>query len=122
MNKSTAKAEIFPNGESNRARRGHEFAPGALLALIPGLYETEDTPLAEKMLYAHYFVGGCDWYVAELDHETGLAFGHADLGMGFPEWGYFDLVEMERTVVHELFVIERDLHFTPQTAKEVGIA
>jgi len=122
MNKSTAKMEIFPNGESNRARRGHEFVPKALLARTPGLYETEDTPLAEKTLYAHYFVGGCDWYVAELDHETGLAFGHADLGMGFPEWGYFDLAELERTVVHELFVIERDIHFTPQTAKELGLA
>ena len=113
---------IFPNGESNRARRGHEFVPGAQLAGIPGLYETEDTPLAEKMLHIHYFIGGCDWYVAEIDHETGLAFGHADLGMGFPEWGYFDLVEMESTVANELFVIERDIHFTPQTAKELGIS
>jgi len=42
--------------------------------------------------------------------------------MGFPEWGYFDLVEMEKTVAHELLVIERDIHFTPQKAKELGIA
>ncbi len=74
------------------------------------------------MLYIHYFVGGCDWYVAEIDHETGLAFGHADLGMGFPEWGYFDLIEMESTVANELFVIERDIHFRPQTAKELGMS
>ena len=47
----------------------------------------------------------------------GLAFGHADLGTGFPEWGYFDLVEMEKTIVQELFVIERELHFTSNTAK-----
>ena len=113
---------IFPNGERNRARRGHEFIPGSLLAGIPGLYETENTPLADKRLHVHYFVGGCDWYVAELDHKTGLAFGHADLGMGFPERGYFDLVEMEQTNVQELFVIERELHFTSQTAKELGIA
>jgi hypothetical protein len=122
MNEATTKTKLFPNGESNRARRGHEFAPGALLARIPGLYETEDTPLPEKTLYIHYFIGGSDWYVAEIDHETGLAFGHTDLGLGFPEWGYFDLAELERTVVHELFVIERDIDFTPQTAKELGLA
>ena len=69
-----------------------------------------------------YFVGGHDWNVAELDYETGLAFGHADLSMGYPEWEYFDLVEMEKTIAHEVIVIERDLHFRPQTAKELGIA
>ena len=106
---------IFPNGECNKTRRGHEFILGSLLAGIPDLYETEDTPLAEKLLHVHYFVGGCDWYVAKLDHETGLAFGHADLGMGFPEWGYFDRVELEQTIVQELFVIERELHFTAKT-------
>jgi len=110
---------IYPNGESNRARRGHEFVPGALLAGIPGLHDTEHTPLAQKMLHIHYFVGGCDWYVAELDHETGLAFGYADLGCG--EWGYFDLVEMEKTIAHGWLVIERDIHFRPRTAKELGI-
>jgi ribosomal protein L40E len=116
------EAMIFPAGELNRARRGHKFMPGALLPRIPGLYETEATPLAEKVMYIHYFVAGCDWYVAELDHETGLAFGYADLGMGCPEWGYFDLAELERTVAHELFVIERDLHFTPKKARELGLA
>ena len=29
---------------------------------------------------------------------------------------------MEQTIVQELFVIERELHFTSQTAKELGIA
>ena len=93
-----------------------------MLKSIPALYATEDISLAEKTLHAHYFLGACDWYVAELDPETGLAFGHAALGMGFPEWGYFNLVEMEVTVAHEWLVIERDLHFTPQTSQELGIA
>jgi len=44
--------------------------------------------------------------------------------MGFPEWGYFNLVEMEATVVNDWVVIERDVHFTPRTALELelGIA
>jgi hypothetical protein len=115
-------AQLFPTGESNRRRRGHAFVTSSMLKTIPALYATEDTSLAEKTLHAHYFLGACDWYVAELDPETGLAFGHADLGMGFPEWGYFNLVELEQTVVHGWLVIERDLHFTPCTTLELGIA
>jgi hypothetical protein len=115
-------AQLFPTGESNRRRRGHAFLTSSMLKTIPALYATEDSLLAEKTLHAHYFLGACDWYVAELDPETGLAFGHADLGMGFPEWGYFNLVEMEATLVHEWLVIEREVHFTPRTALELGIA
>ena len=34
------------------------------LAKIPGLYETEGIPLKDKLIYLHFFIGGCDWYVA----------------------------------------------------------
>ncbi len=117
-----AHATLFPSGERNRRRRGHDFVTGSMLQRIPLLYATEDTPLPGKTLYVHYVVGACDWYVAELDPTTGRAFGYADLGMGCPEWGYFDLVEMEETVVHGWIVIERDVDFTPTTAGELGIA
>lgn len=63
-----------------------------------------------------------DLSILGVDPETGIAFGHADLGMGFPEWGNFDLIEMEATLVHEWLVIERDVHFTPPTALELDIA
>ncbi len=115
-------AQLFPQGERNRRRRGHAFITGAILLKVPALYATEDTPLPEKTLFAHFFVRACDWYVCELDPATGRAFGYADLGMGSPEWGYFDLVEMEETVVHGWMVIERDLDFTPTTARELGLA
>ena len=36
---------------------------------IPRLYETENTPLKDKLIYLHFFVGGCDWYIAEYDGE-----------------------------------------------------
>jgi hypothetical protein len=116
------EALIFPAGESNRARRRHKFFSPTVLARIPRLRGTLDTPLAEIVIYLHYFVGNSDWYVAELDPATGLAFGYADLGMGTPDWGYFDLVELEKTVVNGLFVIERELQFTPKKARELGIA
>lgn len=44
--------------------------------------------LSDKQLHAHYFVGGCDWYVAELSPGDGDAFGYADLGHG--EWRFFN--------------------------------
>jgi hypothetical protein len=85
------------------------------------MYETENVALGDKTLYAHFFTGGCDWYIAEFDPTTGDAFGHAYLGLGFPEWGYFNLIEMEQMVIHGWLVVERDLHFQPTNARELGI-
>ncbi|MEU8893667.1 DUF2958 domain-containing protein [Streptomyces sp. NPDC048442] len=104
--------------EKNRARRGHDFyPPESVLASIPALYASEDVSLAEKVLHAHYFVGGCDWYVAELDPESGLAFGWVHITDG--EWGMFSLPEVEEVRVHGLFVAERDLSFEPAPAEEI---
>lgn len=111
---------LFPTGETNRKRRGHAFLTRTMVRDIPEVYSTEEVDLADKLLVAHYFVGGCNWYVAELDRRTGDAFGWADLGMG--EWGYFNLVELEQTTVQGWLVVERDLHFRPQSARELGIA
>ena len=35
------------------------------LAKIPRLYETENIPLKDKIIHMHFFIGGCDWYIAE---------------------------------------------------------
>ena len=37
------------------------------LAKIPKLYETEDIPLQDKDIYLHFFISGCDWYIAEFN-------------------------------------------------------
>jgi len=92
-----------------------------MMQRIPPLYATEKVELADKQRHAQYFVGACDWYVAEQDPVTGDGFGYVDLGHG--EWGYFNLVEMERTVVSGWLVVERDLDFrtTTTTAVAAGI-
>ena len=113
--------QLFPSGESNARRRGHRFLTTDMLRSTPAPYATESVALANKRLVAHYFVGACDWYVVELDRATGDAFGHADLGLGFPEWGWFNLVELEQLLVNGLFVVERDLDFEPVTAAERGL-
>jgi len=49
------------------------------LAKLPKLYETEKVPLKDKPVYIHFFIGGCDWFIAEYDGED-LFFGYATLG------------------------------------------
>jgi hypothetical protein len=101
-------------------RRGHRFQPpAAVLGKVPKLYMTEDVPLDEKILHLHYFASSADWYIAELDPETYLAFGWADLGFGMGEWGYIDLVELAVVEAGLIRAVERDCYFTPGTLAEV---
>ncbi len=39
------------------------------LSRIPKLYATEHSPLKDKIVYLHFFIGGCDWYIAEFDGD-----------------------------------------------------
>ena len=52
------------------------------LSKIPKLYETEHIPLQDKLIHLHFFIGGCDWYIAEFDGED-LFWGFAILNDDF---------------------------------------
>lgn len=111
--------------ESQRERRGHDFYPSSSqLVAVPAPYATEEVPCEEKILHLHYFAGGSDWWVAEVDQQTGQAFGFARTGGYEPgEWGYFDLPDLERVQARTAagpMVIERDLHWTPHTLPELS--
>ena len=91
----------------------------ATLNKIPRLYETEHIPLNEKLIYMHFFIGGCDWYAAEYDGED-LFFGYAILNNDTQnaEWGYFSLSELKSIKVG--FVeIDCDLHWKIRPASEI---
>lgn len=64
---------------------------------IPRLYETEDTPLEGKAIYLHFFIGGCDWYIAEFDGQDTF-FGYAILNHDYmnAEWGYISFSELKK--------------------------
>ena len=65
------------------------------LAKIPKLYETENIPLKDKLIYLHFFIGGCDWYICEYDGDD-LFWGFAHLGdEQCAEWGYISLSELK---------------------------
>ena len=113
--------ELWPEGETLRKERGHEFVTSGMLETIPDVYGQEDNPMADKMVYAHFFSSNGDWYITEMDKEEGLAFGHCDLGMGYPEFGYVSLKELEETRGRFGVAVERDLHFEPKTVGELGL-
>ena len=66
------------------------------LAQIPKLYATEHIPLKDKLIYLHFFIAGCDWYVAEYDRED-LFWGYAILNNDHQnaEWGYISFNELK---------------------------
>ncbi|WP_052707822.1 DUF2958 domain-containing protein [Streptomyces rubellomurinus] len=115
--------------EQNRRARGHEFYPPfADLAKIPELYATEGQPVDQKICHLHYFTGGSDWYIAEVDPASGLAFGWARVNYSEGEWGYIHLVELEELYLTPAvrpgsvalpILVERDLHFAPTRAADI---
>lgn len=66
------------------------------LAKMPKLYETEHVPLEDKLIYLHFFIASCDWYIAEFDGEDilwGFAILNNDLQNA--EWGYISFSELK---------------------------
>jgi hypothetical protein len=79
---------------------------------LPSLYETEDTPLQQKEVWLHFFIGGCDWWAVEFDHDGGdLFFGFVVLNNSYEnsEWGYFSLSEMRSIKVSGFLEIDCEL-------------
>lgn len=90
------------------------------LAKIPAFYSSEETPLKEKMIHMHFFIGGCDWYATEYSPEEKCFFGFAILNddLQNAEWGYFSLDELASLRV-KFLEVDRDLHFNPCKAVEI---
>lgn len=84
---------------------------------MPRTYE-QDGKSEKAIAYLHYFKGGADWYITELDKGSeedksqSQAFGLADLGYG-AELGYISIVELVEAGV------ELDLYFSPKTLREL---
>ena len=90
------------------------------LARMPRLYETEDIPPEEKMVYIHFFLGGSDWYVAEYDRDD-LFFGYAILNgdTEMAEWGYISFRELRELKIPPGFEVDRDLFWKIRPASRV---
>ena len=83
-----------------------------ILAQIPRLYEAENIPLEEKIIHLHFFIGGCDWFVAEFDGKD-LFWGFTILNNDHinAEWGYFSFAELKQIKVKGWLEIDCDLYW-----------
>ena len=73
------------------------------LSNIPRLYETENIPAEEKLIYLHFFFSGCDWFIAEYDGDDtffGFAILNSDYEMA--EWGYISFAELKSIRIDDL--------------------
>jgi hypothetical protein len=91
------------------------------LSKIPKLYETEHILLQEKLIYLHFYIGGCDWYIAEFDGEDifwGFAILNNDYEMS--EWGYISFSEL-KSINHRGIEIDCELeeYFPAQKSSEI---
>ncbi len=63
----------------------------------PAVYETENIPPEEKIIYERFQIKkiGFVWLIAELNPEENLAFGYANLDNDeLAEWGYVSISEL----------------------------
>ena len=88
------------------------------LGKVPGLYQTENVELEDKIIAMHFFIGGCDWYVAEYDGED-IFFGFVNLNDSQnAEWGNFSLQELDEININGTEV-DNDLHWQPKRFSEI---
>ena len=89
------------------------------LSKIPKLQETENIPLQEKFIYLHFFIGDCDWFIAEYNGKDTF-FGFAILkNFEMAEWGYISFTELKGIKINGVFEVDNDLHWKVRPAIEV---
>jgi len=92
------------------------------LKRIPRLYETENQELKDKLIHLHFFIAGCDWYIAEYDGED-LFWGYAILNEDHEnaEWGYVSFSELKALKLKWLEVdCELEEFWKVKKASEIG--
>lgn len=86
---------------------------------LPALYAQEDAG-DDAVIHVKFFTpdANATWYATEFDGDD-LFFGWCDLGLGFPEIGYFSLAELQSLRGGLGLPVERDRHFGKHTLGEV---
>ncbi len=92
-----------------------------VLDTMPRLYETENIPTEDKLIYLHFFLGGCDWFIAEYDGDDtffGFAILNSDYEMA--EWGYISFSELKSISIHGI-EIDCETDWTPKPARDIDL-
>lgn len=90
------------------------------LTKIPLLYETETIPPLDKLIYLHFFINGCDWYIAEYDGED-IFFGYVILNRDFlnAEWGYISFMDLKSIIINDCFQIDCEKNWIVKRAGDI---
>ena len=82
---------------------------------IPALYATESVKMEDKIIHMHFFIGGCDWYIAEYDPAERLFWGFAILNgdLEMAEWGYISYDEL-LSIKAGFVEIDREVNWNPK--------
>lgn len=108
-------------GEEREFFRGRVAELAQRIATMPRTHD-QDGKGGDAVAYLHYFTGGVDVWITELDRGApddtpadfqSQAFGLVDLGYG-PELGYVSLPEILAAGA------ELDLYFAPRALREVA--
>ena len=89
---------------------------------LPMLGSEDGGGTADKLITAHFFIGGCDWYLTEYDPNDDVAFGYAILNgdLQCAEWGYISIAELrDIKVAGGALEVDFDLHWQIRPASEV---
>ena len=88
------------------------------LAKIPKLYETENIPIKDKLIYLHFFIGGCDWHIAEYDGEDLFwCFAILNNDLQNAEWGYLSFSELKSITIQNWLEIDCEIEEVWQICK-----
>ena len=92
-----------------------------LLDCIPRFHEMDGIELPDKLVWAHFFLSGCDWWILEYDPEDRLFYGYARLGgmEDCAEWGYTSFDEL-RQIEHQGMQVDFDLHWKVRPVSEIS--
>lgn len=93
----------------------------AQLATIPKLYQSEEMPLKDKLVYLHFsFPTGSDWWVYEFDgNDTFFGYVILNNDTEMSEDGYFSLSELTDIRIHGYLEIECDPLWIVRPASQV---
>lgn len=124
MNESQWKTvRDLMDGEEGEFFRRKMIELAGVIDSMPRTYDTEKKDAPPALVYLHYFIGGCDWWITELDKGSKddgpedfmrQCFGYARLAPGCGELGYISIPEI---VKHGA---ELDFHWTPKPVDQVN--
>ncbi len=81
----------------------------------------EKTPLEERVIHMHFFLGKSDLYVSAYDPQRQMFFGYFIPNNDYETagWGQFSLEEMDRLRLAPDLEVTRNLDWKPKRAMDV---